>query len=120
MSDVVVRGQTFNIRVSRRDGRSVAHALRAETGDRFGENFTGGSDHEAVGCLTKWLEWQSDHAAALEALQEAERAYHRARASHMLASDTDRSSAGQERTECLERVALARERLDDIRSRRPD
>ncbi len=120
MSVFVVRGQTFNIRVSRRDGRSVAHAVRAETGDRFGADFAGGSDDEAVACLTKWLEWQSGHATALEALQEAERAYHRAVASHMLAGERDRSSTGQERTECLERVASARKRLDEVRARRPE
>ena len=120
MSLLIVRGQQFNIRVSRRDGHSVAHAVRAETGDRFGADFTGGSDDEAVASLTKWLEWQSDHAAALEALQEAERAYHRAVAGHMLAGETDRSSAGQERTECLEQVASVRKRLDDVRARRPE
>ena len=120
MSDVFVHGQRFDIRVSRRDGRSIAYAVRPETGDRFGADFAGTSDDEAVASLTRWLDWQDDHAAALEALQEAERAYHRAVASHMLAGEADRSAAGQQRSECLERVVSARERLDAIRVRRPE
>ena len=120
MSLINVRGQTFRICLSRREGRSLAYAVRAETSDRFGCDFAGASDEEAVACLTRWLEWQGDHAAALAALQGAERAYHRAVTAHMLAGEGDRSAAGKERIECLERVASARARLDDARARRPE
>ena len=119
MSLLIVRDQTFKIRVSRRDGRSVAYAVRAETSDRFGPDVSGASDDEAISSLTRWLEWQSDHAEALGALQEAERAYHRSVAGHVLAGEADRPTAGQARNECLEQVAAARARLDDVRSRRP-
>jgi len=120
VSQFTVRGQQFKVRLGRRDGRSVAYAVRAETGDRFGADFIAASDDEAVAALTRWIEWQGDHAAALESLQEAERAYHRAVAGHMLAGDADRPAAGQERGECLERMAAARTTLDVVRARRPE
>ena len=49
-----------------RDGQSMARAVRADSGDQFGPEFTASSADEAVIRLTRWLEWQSEHAAALD------------------------------------------------------
>jgi hypothetical protein len=89
----------------------------------------------------KWLEWQRDHAAALAALQEAQRAYHRVFVERALASSrqsalgirqsiavdqeaTD-SSAASDRPAAdvqqkLKAVDAARVRLDAVRARKPE
>ena len=68
----------------------------------------------------RWLEWQREHAAALEALQQAQRAYHRTIAGSAFASPTDGPSASELQKEPLAAVEAARVRLDEIRNRRPD
>ena len=66
----------------------------------------------------RWLEWQREHAAALEALQQAERAYHRTIAGSAFASPTEGPSAIELQKESLDAVEAARVRLDEIRARR--
>jgi hypothetical protein len=66
-----------------------------------------------------WLEWQHQHAAALEALQQAQRAYHRTIAGSAFASPAEGQSAIELRKESLRAVVAARVRLDEIRGRRP-
>jgi hypothetical protein len=68
----------------------------------------------------RWLEWQREHAAALEALQTAQRAYHRTIAGSAFASPTEGPGAIELQKESLDAVEAARVRLDEIRSRRPD
>ena len=89
----------------------------------------------------KWLEWQREHAAALAALQEAQRAYHRvfveralasrresARGIRQLIADdqeaTDSSGAADKRAadvqQKLNAVDEARMRLDAVRARMPE
>ena len=70
--------------------------------------------------VARWLEWQHDHAAALEELQRAERAYHRTIAGSAFASPTEGPSAIEMQKESLEAVEAARIRLDEIRARRPE
>ena len=67
----------------------------------------------------RWLEWQREHAAALESLQQAQRAYHRVIAGSAFASSTEGPSAIELQKESLEAVEAARLRLDDIRGRKP-
>jgi hypothetical protein len=67
----------------------------------------------------RWLEWQREHAAALEALQQAQRAYHRTIAGSAFASPTEGPTAIELQKESLDAVEAARVRLDEIRSRRP-
>jgi hypothetical protein len=67
----------------------------------------------------QWLEWQREHAAALEALQQAQRAYHRTIAGSAFASPTEGPSAIELQKESLDAVEAARVRLDEIRGRRP-
>jgi hypothetical protein len=89
----------------------------------------------------KWLEWQRDHAEALAALQEAQRAYHRTvvaaagppsrealrRGLAEAPSNADvGAEAGQQsavaspQAESLKAVDAARARLDAVRARKPE
>jgi hypothetical protein len=103
-----------------RAGQWVARAEREDTGDPYGIECTGATEDEALARLTRWLEWQSDHAAALADLQQAERAYHRTIAGSAFASPTEGPSAIEMQKESLAAVEAARDRLDEIRARRPD
>ena len=67
-----------------------------------------------------WQEWQREHAAALEALQQAQRAYHRTIAGSAFASPTEGPSATELQKESLDAVEAARVRLDEIRARKPE
>ncbi len=67
-----------------------------------------------------WQAWQREHTAALEALQQAQRAYHRTIAGSAFASATEGPSAAEIQKESLDAVEAARVRLDEIRARRPD
>ena len=103
-----------------RDGQWLAHAEREDTGDPFGIECGGANEAEALDRLTCWLEWQSEHAAALDDLQRAERAYHRTIAGSAFASPTEGPSAIELQKESLDALEAARVRLDEIRARRPE
>ena len=68
----------------------------------------------------KWLEWQHEHAAALAALQEAQRAYHRTITGSAFVGPTEGPSAVEIQQESLREVEAARVRLDAVRARRPE
>jgi hypothetical protein len=110
----------FRIAAARRDDGWVAFATKASTGDRYGVECAGATEAEAIERLTRWLEWQAEHAAALEALQQAEQAYHRTIAGSAFANPAEGPSAIELQKESLEEVEAARVRLDDIRARRPE
>jgi hypothetical protein len=116
---LVVGGRAFLIRTTVRGGTCAAYALRAETGDRFGSAFSGATEAEAVAGLTRWLEWQCDHSAALDALQRAERIYHRSVADHAFAPRGESGDRLRARRESLELVESARATLDAVRARCP-
>jgi hypothetical protein len=103
-----------------RDGQWIAHAEREDNGDRFGIECAGPTRDAAVDRLTRWLDWQREHAAALEALQLAERAYHRTIAGSAFVGPTEGPSAIELQKESLEAVEAARVRLDEVRARRPE
>jgi hypothetical protein len=109
----------YRIEAATREGRWVARARRQDTGDPFGIEFTGATEAEAVSCLIRWLEWQQEHTAALEALQQAEQAYHRTVAGSAFASPTEGPSAIEMQKESLEAVETARVHLDEVRARKP-
>ena len=111
----------MNVRIlcNERDGQWIAHAVREDTGDPFGVECAGATRDEAIAALNRWLEWQQEHSAALEALQQAERAYHRTIAGSAFASPTEGPTAIELQKESLDTVEAARLRLDEIRSRRP-
>ncbi|HKB12272.1 MAG TPA: hypothetical protein VKD69_16535 [Vicinamibacterales bacterium] len=102
-----------------KDGRWVARAVREDNGDPFGIECAAETKDEAVAQLTRWIEWQREHAAALDALQQAERAYHRTIAGSAFASPADGLTAIELQKESLEAVEAARLRLDEIRSKKP-
>ena len=74
----------------------------------------------ACRALTRWLEWQSEHTAALDALQQAGRGYHRTIAGSPFASPTEGPSAIEVQKESLDVVEAARVRLDEVRARKPE
>jgi len=104
----------------REDGQWIARAKRADTGDPFGIECVGATEPEARVRLERWLAWQQEHEAALAALQDAERAYHRTIAGSAFARTTEGPSALEMQKESLDAVEAARLRLDDIRARRPE
>lgn len=105
---------------SERDGHWAAHAEREGTGDPFGPEYVGPTQQEAVARLTAWLDWQREHAAALQALQQAEQAYHRVLVGSAFASPMEGPSAIELQKESLETLESARIRLDEVRGRKPE
>jgi hypothetical protein len=111
--------KTFTLEATPHDARWVARATRDDTGDPFGIECAGATEAEAISQLTHWLEWQREHTAALDALQQAERAYHRTIAGSAFASSTEGPSAIEMQKESLDAVEAARIHLDEVRARRP-
>jgi len=72
-----------------------------------------------------WAEWQREHAAALAALQEAQRAYHRVAVNSRQSPVSSRQSAvvspqsAVDTAGALEALEAARVRLDEVRARMP-
>ncbi|HUK33519.1 MAG TPA: hypothetical protein VLV86_06400 [Vicinamibacterales bacterium] len=66
-----------------------------------------------------FAQWQREHAAALAALQEAQRDYHRTVAATAFQGPSEEPSAEEMRRASLEALDAARVKLDEIRSRRP-
>jgi hypothetical protein len=116
---LAIGNATYLLVAVERDGQWIAHAQR-EGGDRIARDVAGATEAEALRRLQQWLEWQSEHAAALEALQAAERAYHRTIAGSAFASPVEGPSAIEMQKESLEEVEAARVRLDEIRARKPE
>ena len=120
MRQIAIGTMHYRIITSEREGQWLAHAAREDTGDPFGVGCAGANEDEAAQRMTRWLEWQGEHAAALEELQRAERAYHRTIAGSAFASPTEGPSAIEMQKESLTAVDAARVRLDEIRARRPE
>jgi len=120
MKHVTIGDSSYRLISAERDGQWVARAERAATGDPFGIECSGASEADAVARLTRWLEWQSEHTAALQALQQAEHAYHRTIAGSAFASPMEGPSAIELQKESLGAVEAARVRLDEVRARRPE
>jgi hypothetical protein len=107
---------TCRIVVVERDGRWVAHAEDEASGSRFGIECTGATSSEATGRMSAWIDWQREHEAALQALQAAERAYHRALA-EAFEQPHGAQTAARNFLDALDR---ARSRLDSVRLRKPE
>lgn len=120
MKDLSIGNATYRLVTEERDGQWFARAERSGTGDRFGMERSGSSERDAIDRLARWLEWQSEHTAALEALQQAEHAYHRTIAGSAFASPTEGPSAIEMQKESLEQVEAARVQLDGVRARKPE
>ena len=114
-----IGGTTFFVQATERDQQWIARAVREDNGDPFGIECAGATEAEAVARLTHWLEWQSEHTAALEAIQQAERAYHRTIVGSAFANPTEGPTAIEMQKESLDAVEAARVRLDEVRVRKP-
>jgi hypothetical protein len=119
MKRIALGQMQYRLAANEREGQWVAHAIRDDNGDPFGIECTGPSETEALDRLTRWLEWQHEHATALEALQRAERAYHRTIAGSAFASPTEGPTPIELQKESLGAVESARVRLDEVRTRKP-
>jgi hypothetical protein len=102
------------------DSHWTAHAERQGADPRFGVEFEGTTEEEALDRLTRWLLWQAEHSAALDALQAAERAYHRAVTGGAFANRADGATTLDSQMGCLDAMEAARVRLDAIRVRKPE
>ena len=120
MTRISIGNTGYRLVAVERAGDWLAHAERADTGDLFGVECAGPSAADAIANLTRWLEWQSEHTAALEALQDAERGYHRTIAGSAFASPIEGPTAIELQKESLAAVESARVRLDEVRARRPN
>jgi hypothetical protein len=120
MTHIVIGDRGYRLVCVERDDRWAARAERDDTGDPFGIECVAETESEAIARLTRWLEWQAEHTAALDALQRAERAYHRTIAGSAFASATEGPSAVEMQKESLEVVEAARVRLDEVRARKPE
>lgn len=112
----------MNVRIicEPRNAQWIARAVREDNGDPFGTEYAGATREEATERLQRWLDWQREHADALEALQQAERAYHRTIAGSAFVSPSEGPSAIELQKESLDAVEAARVRLDDVRARKPE
>jgi hypothetical protein len=120
MRHVTIGGTRYALSATEHDGRWFSTALRADDGERFGIECAGETADEALDRLAEWIDWQQEHAAALEELQQAERAYHRTIAGSAFANPLEGPTAIELQKESLEQVEAARVRLDQVRARRPE
>lgn len=110
----------YRIRTTASGPMWVAWAERLADGARFGIECEAETEAEATARLTRWLEWQAEHAAALASLQKAERDYHRTIAGSAFASPAEGPSPVESQHQGLKAVEAARRRLDEIRARKPE
>ena len=120
MTTITIGGIRLVRRTMARDGRWFARAEREDNKDPFGIECAADTEEAAVARLTAWLEWQAEHAAALNALQQAEHAYHRTIAGSAFANPTEGPSALELQKESLNVVEAARVHLDEVRDRQPE
>jgi hypothetical protein len=120
MREIAIGERTYRVHAVDREGRWIARAVDAESGDPFGIECAGESEAGAVERLVRWLDWQHEHAAALDALQQAERAFHRTIAGSVFASPVEGPTAIEMQKESLDLVEAARVRLDELRARKPE
>jgi hypothetical protein len=119
MTETMIGGVAYRLTAARRGAQFVASAVRADTGKSFGVECSGSSETEALSRLSDWLVWQSEHATALAALQQAEHDFHRAVAGSAFANPAEGPTPVEIQREALDRVEAARRRLDEVRERKP-
>jgi hypothetical protein len=120
MTVLTIGDRTYRVAATEREGAWAAHAERVDTGARFGIECVGATEADAIDRLARWLEWQHEHVVALDALQQAERAYHRTIAGSAFASAIEGPTAVEIQKESLAAVEAARVRLDEVRARKPE
>jgi hypothetical protein len=118
--EIRVGDRQYRVLAVERAGEWTARAEHVATGECFGIECTGRTGAAAIERLARWLPWQHEHATALDALQEAERAYHRTVAGSAFASPTEGPTAIEMQKEAFNKVEAARVRLDEIRAASPE
>jgi hypothetical protein len=117
--ELTLGNASFTLVVVERNGRWASHAVRVDDGQRFGIEVSASSAQEALDRLRRWLQWQHRHESALDELQQAERAYHRAMAGSAFGGSSSETESA-ERKNSLEAMKSARAQLDDLRAQRPN
>ncbi len=117
--ELVIGGTVYRVEATERGGRWTAVAREPVRGAACGPSLVAASEQDAIERLSAWLEWQHEHAAALEALQEAERAYQRMVAGSAFVTGPEGPSAIELQKEALGRLEEARLRLDEVRQKKP-
>src|SRR6478609_97399 len=117
--DITIGNVSYQLIAAERNGEWHAQAVRSDTGDRDGVETRADTEDEATARLTQWLQWQHEHTLALEALQQAEREYHRTLAAAAFAATQDGQASDDRSRTSLEVVDAARLTLDEVRGRRP-
>ncbi len=107
--------RTYALDLREQGGRWTAEARHVEGGAPTGPSCDADTAERAIDQLTRWLTWQQEHRAALEHLQDAERAYHRIVTSHAFGS----AEVSDAQREALQHLEQARHTLDAIRSGQP-
>ena len=120
MKQITIGEARYRLICHRRDGQWIAHAEREDDRRSVRHRMRGAHRGGRGRAAERWLDWQREHAAALEALQQAERAYHRTIAGSAFASPSEGPSPIELQKESLEAVEAARVRLDEVRARRPE
>lgn len=120
MKPLTIGDREYRIVTSGSGSEWVARAERAESGERFGVECAGPTEQAAIERMSAWLTWQYEHASALDALQQAERDYHRTIAGSAFANPTEGPTPIELQREALDAVEAARLRLDEVRGRRPE
>src|SRR5262245_12685437 len=120
LEDLTVGGTEYRLVAALRDDVWTAHAERQPSGARFGIDCAGPTEEAAKDRLARWLTWQDAHSRALEALQNAERAYHRAIAEGAFGGSADESAVDDLRRQSLAQIEAACAHLNDMRARRPE
>ena len=108
---------TYTVVACRVQDQWTAHAVGTESGERYGIEVSAPTEAEATLRLTRWLQWQREHTRALETLQHAERAYHRAVAGAAFSSADAQITVTKPARAAMD---AARNNLDDVRARRPN
>ena len=100
------------------DGQWIARAFSVEDGERFGVDAAASTEDGALSLLRSWLEWHHALVSALEAVQQAQRAYHRTvtGTAFAAAGTGAQSEDGKASLDALDRARAA---LDAVRARRP-
>jgi len=119
MRELSIGSSRYRIVTASRGSEWVAIAQRPDGTGPFGVECVGATETEAANRMVAWLEWQAEHTSALESLQHAEHAYHRVIAGSAFASPTDGPTPIELQKESLDQLEAARERLDEIRARKP-
>jgi hypothetical protein len=120
MKQITIGARQYRLVTVERDGQWIARAERLDNGDRFGIECAGPSEDDATWRLERWLTWQHEHTVALEALQQAERSYHRTIAGSAFADPLEGPGAIELQKESLDAVEAARVRLDEVRAQNPE